>query len=95
MLVAERGAFKDISPTGQMVYINTTSGKGELPIIFPESIACQSSKYEIGKFIPIALTNEHFCDDGLYNSIINPEAIAEISVIEDKYKILHKSECAK
>ncbi len=95
MLVAERRIFKDASPTGQMVYINTASGKAGLPMLFPESIACESHEYEIGKFVPIALTNEPFCDDGLYNSIINPDAVREMSVIEDKYKILHKSECAK
>lgn len=95
MLVAEKGIFKDIALTGQMVYINTASGKAELPILFPESINCERLEYEIGKFVPIALTNESFCDDGLYNSIISPDAVREITVIEDSYKILHKSECVK
>ena len=95
MIVAEKGAFKGVSPTGQMVYINTASGKAELPMIFPESIDCESHEYEIGKFVPIALTNEHFCDDGLYDSIINPDAVMGMTVIENNYKILHKSECVK
>ena len=95
MLVAEKGIFKDVPLTGHMAYINTASGKAELPILFPESIDCGNSKYQIRKFVPIALTNESFCEDGLYNSIINPDAVAEIPVIENNYKILHKSECAK
>lgn len=95
MLVAERGAFKDTFLTGQMVYINTASGKAELPILFPDSIDCENGEYEIGKFVPIALTTESFCDDGLYNSIINPDAVRGISVIENEYKILHKSRCAR
>lgn len=95
MLVAEKEIFKDASSAGQMVYINTASGRAELPMLFPESIDCESHEYEIGKFVPIALTNETFCEDGLYNSIINPDAVRKITVIEDKHKILHKSECAK
>ena len=95
MLVAEKSIFKDVSLAGHMVYINTASGKAELPMIFPESIDCEKRGYEIGKIVPIALTNEPFCDDGLYNSIVNPDAIRGIPVIENKYKILHKLGCTQ
>ena len=94
MLVAESRIFKDVTLSGQMVYINTASGRTALPMIFPESITCGKEGYEIGPFTPIALTEEMFCEDEVYNSVINPEAVM-VPVIQNNNKILHKSECMK
>lgn len=77
MLVAEKKMFKGISPPNEFVYVNTATGVGRLQIISPDFIECDDRRYSIKNGTMIALSDTSFTYDGLYNSIINPDATVE------------------
>ncbi len=92
VIVAEKSAFKNISNVIDKICVNTASGKGELQLIFPKTIRCNSQVYKVREKTPIALTDERLSYDGIYNAIINPYAIKETNYSTDCGKIILKSE---
>lgn len=83
MIIIEKEAFSDML-TGltyeNFITVNTANGKSILPIIFPKQVSGENDLYSIDSAdakLPIAITEKKLCYDGLYNAIINPDALKD------------------
>lgn len=78
VIVADKRLFRNIQFIEDRIYIQTTSGKGALPLIFPNKVDCSIHTYKVRDKTPIALSDNRFSYDGLYDAVINPMAIEEV-----------------
>lgn len=78
-MVADKRVFKNLQSIEDKIYIKTASGKGELSLIFPDKIECKSRCFNIRDKTPIALSDNRFSYDGLYDAVINPMAVEEVT----------------
>ncbi len=90
VIVAEKSAFKNIADVMDKISIKTALGEGVLSLIFPEKIECINNVYKIKDKVPVALSGGRFTFDGLYNAVINPDAVEEIKLpVENRvYKLI-------
>lgn len=78
VMLADKRVFSDTPDSNYEIAVSTAAGDEMLPLIFPEKTAGENNKYRVKKSVPIALTPNRLCNDGLYNAIINPEATEDI-----------------
>lgn len=78
VIVAEKKIFKNIAYARDRICVETASGRGILPLIFPEKIECYNRVYKIRDKTAIALSDNRFSYDGLYDAVVNPFAVEEI-----------------
>lgn len=89
IIVADRRIFKNIQFIEDKMYIQTVSGICGLPLIFPDRINCVNQKYKIKDKTPIALADNRFSYDGLYDAVINPMAVEETQSKINNLKYIH------
>ena len=59
------------------VSIRTAGGVGRLPAFYPRKISCEDSRYCLTGTPAVAITENQFTEDGLYQAVINPEIFQE------------------
>lgn len=60
---------------GAEIIVNTVNGKSKMKLIFPENLTTENNSIHINKNTPIAVSNYKIGIKGVYNGIINPDAI--------------------
>lgn len=79
MILAEDRIFKEIPQPKSFIYTTTVAGRAKLPLIIPQAVNGENKLYRIKTDTPIALVRGKLCGDGLYNAIINPDALEDLT----------------
>lgn len=78
VIVAEKQSFAGIPPSLSRISVNTAAGSRELELILPTRIVCKQKNIKIADDTVVALTENSLSSNGLYNAVINPDAVENI-----------------
>lgn len=84
VIVAERRVFTGIPEPTHEIKTVTAAGSETMKLIFPDEVWGDNGRFAVCKNVPIVLCERRLNADGLYNGIINPDAVEDI--IENQYK---------
>ena len=74
-IIVEKWVFEDIVLSGSKIKINTASGEAVLDMILPDRFECNVKGTEILWDCVVVLCDNKLSDSGMYNALINPDAI--------------------
>lgn len=74
VIVAEKSIFSGVLSLSE-IKIRTASGEGKAELIFPNRVESLTEGYKLNEKTPIVLVTLPLCGDGLYNALVNPNAL--------------------
>lgn len=78
VILIPRQVFGDKLPDCPLsVPIHTAGGAGRLPAFYPDVACCDDARYTMAGNPAVAVTEEEYAADGVYNAFINPEILRE------------------
>ena len=83
VIIAERRVFGSIPEPTYEIAAATATGNETMKLIFPDEVYGYNGKFSVCGKVPVVLCERRLSVDGLYNAIVNPDAVRDMKDIQD------------